>query len=328
MFAISAAFTVLTAATDAHAQAPPSAASQKLPREYTINVDVNLVVLHATVLDPKGRQVNDLRKENFRVLEDGVPQTLSVFSHADIPVTMGIVIDDSGSMKEKRGAVNAAALTFVKTSNPQDQVFIVNFNDIPYFDTPGDFAANLEELKAGLDKIDSRGGTALYDAVYASLDHLKLGNRDKKVVLVISDGEDNSSTYSVEALLRYAQKSNAVIYTIGLLGEEEPGGYFKKKRGDRNAARFLQTLSETTGGQAFFPKSLDETEQLCEQIARDIRNQYTLAYYPTNTKKDGTFRALRVEATPPGKKQLLTVRTRPGYYAPKADQTSSLPPGN
>ena len=317
--------TIRPSAPAADSSSPPA---QTKRREYTINVDVSMVVVHATVLDKKGRMMNDLQEQNFRVWEDGTPQKLAVFSHADIPVTLGIVIDDSGSMKEKRGAVNAAALTFVKTSNPQDQVFIVNFNDIPYFDTPGDFAANLEELKAGLDKIDSRGGTALYDAVYASLDHLKLGNRDKKVVLVISDGEDNSSTYSLEALLRYAQKSNAVIYTIGLLGEEEPGGYFKKKRGDRNAARFLQTLSETTGGQAFFPKSLDETEQLCEQIARDIRNQYTLAYYPTNTKKDGTFRALRVEATPPGKKQLLTVRTRPGYYAPKADQTSSLPPGN
>jgi Ca-activated chloride channel family protein len=302
-------------------QAPPA---QRKSREFTINVDVNLVVLHATVLDRKGRMVNDLREDNFRVYEDGVPQKLSVFSHADIPVTMGIVIDDSGSMREKRAAVNAAALTFVKTSNPQDQVFVVNFNDVYYLDTPGDFASNLEELRSALDKIDSRGGTALYDAVYASLDHLKLGNRDKKAVLVITDGEDNASRYTLEELTRYAQKSNAVIYTIGLLGSEEPGGLFKIKRGGtRRAAKVLEKLAEITGGQAYFPRSLDEVESTCVQIARDIRNQYTLAYYPTNAKKDGTYRTVRVEAVVPKSRGRLQVRTRTGYYAPKAETPST-----
>ena len=307
------------------AQAP---AGQLKSREYTINVDVNLVVLHATVLDKKGRMINDLRQDNFRVYEDGVPQKLSVFSHADIPVTMGIVIDDSGSMRDKRSAVNAAALTFVKTSNPQDQVFVVNFNDVYYLDTPGDFASNIEELKSALDKIDSRGGTALYDAVYASLDHLKLGNRDKKVVLVVTDGEDNASRYALEELTRYAQKSNAVIYTIGLLGGEEPGGLFKIKRsGTRRAAKVLEKLAEITGGQAYFPKSLDEVESTCVQIARDIRNQYTLAYYPTNTKKDGTYRAVRVDATSSPSRDRLQVRTRTGYYAPKAGSPTTAASG-
>jgi len=327
-FRLSGLLAILLAASLLPAQQTPPEASPKKPREYTINVDVNMVVLHATVLDKKGRMVNDLQEQNFRVWEDGVLQKLAVFSHADIPVTMGIVIDDSGSMREKRGAVNAAAITFVKTSNPQDQVFVVNFNDVYYLDTPGDFAANLEELKSALDKIDSRGGTALYDAVYASLDHLKLGNRDKKVLLVITDGEDNSSRYTLEELLRYAQKSNAVIYTIGLLGDEEPGGYFKIRGGSaRRAQKFLRTISEATGGQAFFPKNLDETEQICEQIARDIRNQYTLAYYPTNAKKDGTFRNVKVESTRSAKRRLLVVRTRPGYYAPKEASASPSPQG-
>jgi Ca-activated chloride channel family protein len=305
--------------------ADPGHATAPKKREYTINVDVNMVVIHATVLDKHGRMVNNLKEDNFRVLEDGVPQKLSVFSHADIPVTMGIVIDDSGSMREKRAAVNAAALTFVKTSNPQDQVFVVNFNDVYYLDTPGDFAANMDDLKSALDKIDSRGGTALRDAVYASLDHLKLGNRDKKVLLVITDGEDNASHYSVQELLRYAQKSNAVIYTIGLLGSEEPGGLFKIHGGAAHrAAKFLKMLSEATGGQAYFPKSLDQVEGTCTQIARDIRNQYTLAYYPTNAKKDGTFRALRVEAFLPHSHTKLTVRTKPGYFAPKAPESPTV----
>jgi Ca-activated chloride channel family protein len=316
-----------------HAQTPPPSPSQgsggeRKSREYTIAVDVNLVVLHATVLDKKGRMVNDLREDNFRVYEDGVPQKLSVFSHADIPVTLGIVIDDSGSMREKRSAVNTAALTFVKTSNPQDQVFVVNFNDVYYLDTPGDFATNLEELRSALDKIDSRGGTALYDAVYASLDHLKLGNRDKKVLLVITDGEDNASRYTLEELTRYAQKSNAVVYTIGLLGSEEPGGLFKIKRGGaRRAAKVLEKLAEITGGQAYFPKSLDEVEATCVGIARDIRNQYTLAYYPTNTKKDGSYRAVRVDATSSRTRDRLQVRTRTGYYAPKAESPSTQASG-
>jgi Ca-activated chloride channel family protein len=311
----------------------PQAANPRTPavekrREYTINVDVNMVVLHATVLDRRGRMVNDLRQEDFRVYEDGAPQKLAVFSHADIPVTLGIVIDDSGSMREKRQAVNAAALTFVKTSNPQDEVFVVNFNDVYYLDTPGEFASNIEDLKAALDKIDSRGGTALYDAVYASLDHIKLGNRDKKVLLAVTDGEDNSSRYSFEELLRYAQKSNAVIYTIGLLGSEEPGGLFKVHGGGpRHAAKILEKLAEATGGQAYFPKSLDEVEETCQGVARDIRNQYTLAYYPSNTRKDGTFRVVRVDAVHPRGRTKLAVRTRPGYYAPKAQPATPLATG-
>jgi Ca-activated chloride channel family protein len=307
-------------AADPTAPLPPA----KL-QEYTIRKDVNLVVLHATVLDHKGRMVNNLKESDFRVSEDGVPQKLSVFSHADIPVTMGIVIDDSGSMRTKRASVNAAALTFVKTSNPQDQVFVVNFNDNYYLDTPGDFAQNMEELKAALDKIDSRGGTALRDALMASIDHLRLGNRDKKVLLVVTDGEDNESRYTLEELLRSAQKSNVVIYAIGLLGDEEPGGLFKMKGGvATRAAKALKELTEATGGQAYFPKSLDQVENTCVQIAHDIRNQYTLAYYPTNAAKDGTYRTVRVQAFNPENHRALDVRTRTGYFAPKGKgETSS-----
>jgi Ca-activated chloride channel homolog len=292
-------------------------------------MDVNMVVLHATVLDRRGRIINGLQASDFKVYEDNVIQKMSVFSHADIPVTMGIVIDDSGSMKDKREAVNAAALSFVKTSNPQDQVFVVNFNDVYYLDTPGPFAANLEELKAALDKIDSRGGTALFDAVYASLDHLKLGNRDKKVLLVITDGEDNSSRYSLVDLLKDAQKSNAVIYTIGLLGDEDtPGGLFRVHGAEAHrAAKDLKKIAEATGGEAYFPKSLDEVEDTCLQIAKDIRNQYTLAYYPSNPRKDGTFRTVRIEATEPHSHRPLTVRAKPGYYAPKDESTSASTAG-
>ena len=146
------------------------------------------MVLYASVLDKRGTRILDLQKENFRVFENNVEQQTAIFSRTDIPVTMGIVIDDSASMRSRRKAVAAAALVFVQTSNSQDQVFVVNFNDQAYIDTPGDFASNEEDLKLALDKIVSRGGTALYDAVQLSLDHLKLGKHDKKVLLVISDG--------------------------------------------------------------------------------------------------------------------------------------------
>jgi len=298
---------------------PQTPSPERKGGEYTISVDVNEVVLHATVLDKKDHIVNDLTQSDFRVYEDGTPQTLTHFAHADIPVTMGIVIDDSGSMRDKRQAVNAAALIFAKTSNPQDQVFVVNFNDVYYLDTPGDFASTIEDLKSALDKIDSRGGTAMRDAVIASLDHLKLGNRDKKVLLVITDGDDNASRYTLPDLMNAAQKSNAVIYTIGLLGSDENSSLFKVHGHEAHeAAKVLKELADATGGEAYFPKSLDEVESTCRQIARDIRNQYTLVYRPTNLKKDGTFRNIRVDAFQNSGKIKLLVRTRPGYFAPKS----------
>jgi VWFA-related protein len=201
----------------------------------------------------------------------------------------------------------------------------VNFNDVYYLDTPGDFAGTIEDLKSALDKIDSRGGTALRDSVIASLDHLKLGNRDKKVLLVITDGEDNASRYTLEELMSKAQKSNAVIYTIGLLGSEETSGLFKGHGGEAHrAAKVLKDLADATGGQPYFPKSLDEVESTCRQIASDIRNQYTLVYRPTNLKRDGTFRNIRVDAFQSRSKNKLVVRTRPGYFAPNAQAPAAV----
>lgn len=306
-----------------NSQTPP--AQKNKAGGFTIVAKVNLVVLPATVVDAKGRLVNDLTSSDFKVYENSVLQNVQVFKHADIPVSVGIVIDDSGSMKDKRPAVNAAALAFVETSNPQDQVFVVNFNDTAYIDTPGDFASNMEDLRGALEKIDSRGGTALYDAVYTSLDHLRLGNRDKKVLLVVTDGVDNESRYTLDELLRYAQESNVMVYTIGLLGEEDTDSklFAHLSHDDRKAKKDLELLAKDTGGQAYFPRSLDEVNSTCHEIAHDIRNQYTLAYYPTNKAFDGTYRTVRVEAFEHGTHRKLIVRTRPGYYAPKGDQPAS-----
>jgi VWFA-related protein len=289
---------------------PPAPPAQK-NEEYRIRRDVNLVVLHATVLDDRGRFVPDLRQESFRVFEDKVEQKLSIFKREDVPVSVGLVIDNSGSMRDKRVRVNTAALTFVKTSNPGDEVFVVNFNDDFYLDTDKDFTNNVNELKEALERIDSRGSTALYDAVIGSLDHLKKGTKDKKVLLVITDGEDNASRKSLAQTVQEAHKSDALIYTVGLLSQES-------KRSAKRARQALTELSTATGGLAFFPEDVRDTEAICTQIAHDIRNQYTLAYYPTNTAKDGSFRSVHVDVIPPRGHGKLTVRTRTGYYAQRA----------
>lgn len=289
---------------------PPAPPAQK-NEEYRIRRDVNLVVLHATVLDDRGRFVPDLKQESFRVFEDRAEQKLAIFKREDIPVSVGLVIDNSGSMRDKRERVNTAALTFVKTSNPGDEVFVVNFNDDFYLDTDKDFTNNVNELKEALERIDSRGSTALFDAVIGSLDHLKKGTKDKKVLLVITDGEDNASRKSLAQTVQEAQKSDALIYTVGLLSQES-------KRSAKRARQALTELSTATGGLAFFPEDVRDTEAICTQIAHDIRNQYTLAYYPTNTAKDGSFRSVHVDVIPPRGHGKLTVRTRTGYYAQRA----------
>ena len=282
----------------------------------TIKVDVGLVVLHTTVLDDRGKFADGLKVESFRVFEDKIEQKLTTFKREDVPVSMGLVIDNSGSMRDKRPRVNEAALTLVESSNPQDQAFVVNFNDDFYLDLDKDFTSSIPELKEALERIDSRGSTALYDAIIGSLDHLKKASKDKRVLLVVTDGEDNSSHNSLEKTLREIQKTDTVIYTIGLLGDE-------KRKEKNNAMRALKHIAEASGGLAFFPESVDDVHSICEQVAHDIRNQYTLAYYPTNTKKDGTFRAVSVQVIPPHGRGKLVARTRNGYYAPGSPSSAA-----
>ena len=273
------------------------------------------MVLHATVLNDRSAFVPGLKEENFKVLEDKVEQKLSVFKQEDVPVSFGLVVDNSGSMRAKRPQVNAAALTFVKTSNPQDEGFVVNFNDDYYLDTEHDFTSDLTELKTALERIDARGSTALYDAVIGSLDHLKKGTRDKKVILVVTDGEDNASRHSLENAVEQAQRNDAVIYAVGVFSDDD---LKHDHRAMKKARTALSQLATATGGLAFFPEDVNDTEAICNQIARDIRNQYTLAYYPTNSTHDGSFRNLQVEIIPPRGSGKLSVRTRSGYYASRA----------
>ena len=298
------------------AQASPSGSDSS----FRLKSQTSLVVLHVSVLNDRGTFVPGLAEDNFKVLEDKVEQKLSVFKQEDVPVSFGLVVDNSGSMRTKRPQVNAAAITFVKTSNAQDEGFVVNFNDDYYLDTEHDFTSDVNEMRTALERIDARGSTALYDAVIGSLDHLKKGTRDKKVLLIVTDGEDNASRHTLENAVEQAQRADAVIYAVGVFSDDD---IKHDHRAMKKARTALTDLATATGGLAFFPETADDAEAICTQIAHDIRNQYTLAYYPTNAAHDGTFRQVAVQVSAPHGAGKLSVRTRTGYYAPRAPSSGN-----
>jgi VWFA-related protein len=280
---------------------------------YVLRTDVEEVVLNCSVLQGN-KIVPNLQKENFQVREDGVAQSIISFQHTDLPVSLGLVIDNSGSMYKKRPSVNKSALDLIEASNPQDEAFVVNFSDEAFIDQ--DFTSDLNKLRDGLSHIDSRGGTALYDAVVASADKLVTdAKRPKQVIVIITDGEDNASSLNlVQTIRRVQELSGPVIYSIGLLFGDE------MSRGEsRNARKALELLSTETGGLAFFPKSIEDVDEIAAEVARDIRSQYTIGYHSTKPTTQPGFRQVQVTAEAKGMGR-LTVRTRTGYYpsVPKA----------
>jgi Ca-activated chloride channel family protein len=284
--------------------APTGAVLAQKPDDVVIHVDTRLVVLHATVVDKSGHLITTLAQSAFQVYENGVQQQVKLFKREDVPVSMGLVIDNSGSMRDKRQKVAAAAVALVKASNQEDEAFVVNFNDDAYLDCP--FTNDVQKMEQALTKIDSRGGTAMRDAIRMSIDHIRQkAKKDKKVILVVTDGNDNASMVSLENLVKAAQQSEVIIYAIGLLSEEE-------RREAKRAKRALDALTEATGGQAYYPKELADVDRIAHQVAHDIRNQYTITYTPSNQGLDGSFRQIRVVANAPGRP---VVRTRTGYYA-------------
>jgi len=289
------------------AQGPPAApqASQDDPPLYRF--DARLVLLHASVVDKNGKLLTNIPQSAFKILEDGVEQPLKLFRREDVPVSMGIIVDNSGSMNGKRARVAAAALELVKQSNPDDEVFIVNFNDDTHIDQV--LTNDTKKLQAALARMESRGGTAMRDALSTSIDYVKKnGKKDKKVLVVITDGNDNSSNISLEQVLRKSRDSEVLIYAIGLLSEEEA-------RDARAAKKALKTLTEAAGGMDYYPKNLSDVEEITPRVAREIRNQYILGYTSSNQTLDGSFRQIKVTVNGFGRP---TVRTRNGYYATPA----------
>ncbi|MDX2268532.1 MAG: VWA domain-containing protein [Bryobacter sp.] len=276
--------------------------------------DTRLVLLYATVVDKNGNIVTNLPRSAFKVFENNVEQPLKIFRREDVPISLGLVIDNSGSMRMRRAKVNTAALQMVKASNRQDEVFIVNFNDDAFLDV--DFTGDVRKLEDGLSRIDTRGGTAMYDAISMSIDHLtRKGKRDKKVLMLITDGADTASRSTLEKLISQVHSTDVVAYSIALLNDESP-------RDAKKAKRALDAIAKASGGLTFLPKTLEEVESLALEVANDIRSQYVLAYSPLIQELDGTFRTIKVTAQGPNRPQ---VRTRSGYYAGSNRATGSKP---
>jgi len=277
-----------------------------LDKDVTFKTDVNLVLLDVSVRNKKGGFVSGLEKNNFRVFEDNKPQTVTQFSNADIPVTVGLVIDSSGSMRQKRPEVITAALVFIQASNPQDETFVVNFNDDAKFGLPPSipFSDNIAQLRAALWMGDPDGRTSLYDAIVTALGRLEEGHRGRKALIVVSDGGDNHSQHTFAETLQQVEESRSTIYTVGTFDENDP---------DRNP-RVLRRLSGVSGGVTYLPKTLTEVPDVCRQIARDIRTRYTIGYVPPNPGQPGK-RRIRVEVSAPDYGKLIP-HTRSLYVVP------------
>lgn len=284
---------------------PPAPPSQQQQQEDPVfSTDVRLVELHASVADKKGNLLTTLPQSAFKVFENGVEQQIKYFKREDVPVSLGIIIDDSGSMRDKRAKVSAAALQLVKSSNRNDEVFIVNFNDTAYLDVP--FTNSIPKMEEGLSKIEARGGTAMRDAVSMSIDYVReKAKHRKKVLLVISDGDDTASIETLEKLVAKCQRSEVLVYAIAVLSTEEA-------RKAKAAQRAMNTLTTASGGVAYFPKELTEVEQIALQVANEIRNQYIITYSPSRQELDSSFRSIKVSVNAKGSP---SVRTRTGYYA-------------
>jgi VWFA-related protein len=276
-------------------------AAALLLTQPAFRVETRVVVLYATVHNSRGELVTNLDRSAFTVYEDGKPQRITVFGRDDLPVSLGLLIDNSGSMRAMRSKVEAAALSFARASNTQDEMFVLNFADTPRIDVP--FTSDVRTLEAGVARVDSIGGTALWDAVDMAESYLNHGTRQRKVLLVVTDGRDNASLASLDKVIRQAQKDETVIYVVGLMGDTPSA---KKARED------LDRLTERCGGVAYYPGDISQVEPTVLDVARQIRSQYTIAYSPANQKLDGSYRKIRLVA---GGRERLVVRTRPGYWA-------------
>ena len=281
----------------------------------TFRAAARWVVLQATVVNGRGELVTNLDREAFSVREDGKPQLITLFGRDDVPVSLGILIDSSGSMRSKRQKVEAAALAFVRASNPQDEVFVMNFADEPHLDVP--FTTSIDQLEAGIGRTDAIGGTAMLDAVDAATDYLDAhATRDRRALLIVTDGQDNTSVTPMNSLRRKIERSETIIFSIGLLTGES-AAHAARARHD------LEECAEMTGGHAFFPERLEEINATVLDVAHQLRSQYTIAYSPQNSALDGSYRKIQVIARGA---ERLSVRTRTGYLASRDDAAAPRVP--
>jgi Ca-activated chloride channel homolog len=272
---------------------------------FKLNVDVDLVEVHVNVTDGQDRPIGNLTKENFKLSEDRVAQEISVFKHEDLPISLGLVIDNSRSIEPRKRRLDAAALSFVRKSNPEDETFIVHFDDEARLER--DFTANISDLERTLAEAKPFGQTAIYDALILALEHMDHAKHTKKAILLITDGIDNVSRHTVAEAIDATNRAHVAVYAVGLLSVS----------GGQKAEDSLIRIAEASGGRAFFPQTVEEAHAIMERVARDLREQYTLGYFPTDPNRDGRWRSVRVEVTPPAgfpPKGKLNANYRHGYY--------------
>jgi len=274
---------------------------------FKLSVNVDLTEVHVNVIDEKDRPVGNLKKENFRVFEDRKEQQITVFKHEDAPLSLGLVIDNSRSIEPRKQRLDAAALSFVRKGNPEDETFIVHFDDTARLDR--DFTGSIPALEDALAGVKPFGQTAIYDALILALEHMENAKHLKKAILLITDGVDNSSKHTMSEAIEATKRSRVAVYTVGLLSMS----------GGQKAEDSLIHIAEASGGRAYFPNNVDEARMHMERVARDLREQYTLGYFPTN--RNGGWRSVRVDVLPPAglpPNSRLTPNYRHGYYGPSA----------
>jgi Ca-activated chloride channel family protein len=301
-------------------KSPQAPAAPQKQGGFKIGVSVEMVLIHTSVYDKNGHFVGGLKKEDFKLFEDGIEQTILQFSQEDVPVSLGILVDLSGSMRNKVEDVTKAALAFIKASNPQDQVFLIGFND--QVELLQDYTNNIDDISDALENTVVTGGTALYDAIYLGVQKAHEGVDPKKAIIVISDGEDRDSYYKLGEMLAKVQESDVQIYSIGFLNQVPDKGLFGhwSKSVPERAQDALKQISEDTGARAFFPKSISEMGAIVAEIAHELRSQYSIGYTSSNTARDGNFRRVKISLESASLSSTNHVRYRRGYFAPKASQ--------
>ncbi|MGA9884282.1 MAG: VWA domain-containing protein [Candidatus Acidiferrales bacterium] len=290
--------------------APPRPAqSRKLPFGKPITTRTEMTLVNASVFDPLGRIVTGLQQENFRVFEDGVEQEVVYFASDDVPVSIGVIFDMSGSMADKIQKSRNAAVQFFRTSNPRDEFFLVDFNNRAQLITP--FTDDVDQLQNQLLYTAAHGMTALYDGVYLGLSQMRSAHHERKALLILSDGGDNHSRYTETDIRRFVQESDVQIYAIGLF---DPNGGPTPE--EQHGPALLSDLTEMTGGRMFVVQNLGELPDIATKISMELRNQYVLGYIPSNRLQDGKWRKIKVRLRPPRGLPPLTVYAKTGYYAP------------
>ena len=312
----------------------PAPEGEEIDPDEVVKVDTSLVNLNVRVIDRSNRPVNDVRQEDFKVFEDGVPQQIFSFTRAEVPISYGLLVDNSGSMRNQLEKVIDASRTIIDQNKTGDETFLLRFVDSDEIKILQDFTANKDDLFDALDDMHTEAGqTAVIDAVYLGAEHVgqykkgdALNDKRRRALILVTDGEDRSSFYKQEVLFDMLRENDVQIYIIGFVNELDAQGGFIRKSSKDKSVKLINKLATETGGRAFFPNSLAELPNIAQEITKDLRTQYVVSYSPTNKRRDGTFRKVNVRIEESGKRDKRIAITRPGYTAPRGGESAAPSP--